>query len=194
MKKRVFRIVILLGVVVSLCRFDCGLVNTARDNPNDSSSGGYLESRMALSLSTGEVINRDDIWSCQYENRCQPALITLVFNITNNGSGPLMLSGTPRVSLAGSSTYTVLLQPSGVIAAGNTTSFEIRFNSDCAHVNRSTLVSIPTNDGTFTFEIEMVHVCVNPGGVGSRPPPCDVPTCDGECVNMVSWGSPCQAL
>ncbi len=174
MKKRVFGIVILFGLVVSLCRFDCGLVNTARDNPNDSSGGGYLDSQMVLSLSTGEGINQDDTWSCQYDNRCQPALITLVFNIHNNGAGPLILNGAPRVSLAGASTFTVLVQPNGIVAAGNTTSFEIRFNSDCAHVNRSVLVS--------------------PGGGGALPPPCGVQTCDGQCVNQVAWFSSCQVL
>lgn len=77
--------------------------------------------------------------------------------ISNSGVGNLALNGAPRVAISGNGAedFTVITNPSGSIAPGQTSSFTIRFNPS-ALGGRNAVVSIFSNDRftpTFTFAI-----------------------------------------
>ncbi|AWA31311.1 hypothetical protein HYN48_15095 [Flavobacterium magnum] len=82
---------------------------------------------------------------------------TRTFTIQNLGTGPLTLSGGPSyVSVTGSGFFTVITQPSGTIAAGGSTTFQIRYTP----TNTGSAVAIVTinnsddDEGVFDFVIE----------------------------------------
>lgn len=86
------------------------------------------------------------------------------FLITNTGSDPLTLTGTPRVSLTGpdASHFTVTIMPSAQINPSNSSQFRVRFNATEAGIFTAT-VSIANNDinkNPYTFDIKAT---VNPG-------------------------------
>lgn len=68
----------------------------------------------------------------------------ITFEIANNGNGDLTLSGTPRVSIAGTDSDQFLLTqpPVGSVAAGQSTTFRVRF--------------LPTSEGLKTATISIV--------------------------------------
>ncbi|MCR9242314.1 MAG: choice-of-anchor D domain-containing protein [Rhodobiaceae bacterium] len=83
---------------------------------------------------------------------------THTFTITNSGTTPLTLSGSPRVSLSGThvSDYTLVSDAASTVAAnGGTTTFSIRFDPS-AEGDRFATVTIANNDGNenpFSFSI-----------------------------------------
>lgn len=82
---------------------------------------------------------------------------TRTFTIQNTGTGPLTLSGGPNYAVAsGSGFFTVLTQPSGTIAAGGSTTFQVRFtptNTGSA-VGIITINNSDDDEGIFDFVIE----------------------------------------
>ena len=85
------------------------------------------------------------------------------FSITNRGTGPLNLTGTPRVALSGvhATDYSVL-QPGTSVAASGSTVFLVAFYPSGTGL-RSALVSIASNDpddNPFTFAIQGTGVLV----------------------------------
>ena len=53
---------------------------------------------------------------------------TKTFTIRNYGGSNLTLTGTPRVTISGSSDFTVTSQPATPVASLGTTTFTIQFN------------------------------------------------------------------
>lgn len=85
------------------------------------------------------------------------AAIVKNYLLTNKGTGPLLLSGSPRAKITGpaASDFTVTLQPPASVAAGGNSGFQIAFNSSVVGVRVAT-VTISSNDsdeGTFTFNV-----------------------------------------
>jgi len=90
--------------------------------------------------------------------------VVRTFTIANTGKQDLTLSGSPLVSVSGSSDFTVTTQPasSTVAALTGTTTFQVTFNPS-TRGTRSATVSIVNNDedeAPFTFAIS---------GVGTSP-------------------------
>lgn len=68
------------------------------------------------------------------------------FTIRNTGTGPLTLTDNPNyVVLTGSPYFTIISQPSGTIAAGGTTTFQVRFTPS-ATGNAVAIISIANDD------------------------------------------------
>jgi trimeric autotransporter adhesin len=85
----------------------------------------------------------------------------IVFTITNTGSGSLYLSGTSAVSITSDPYLTVTAQPAQSIAAGNTTTFTLTYDTTSFGYSldtRSVTVTIMSSDGvasTFTFTLNV---------------------------------------
>ena len=84
---------------------------------------------------------------------------TKTFTIRNYGGSDLILSGTPKVSISGSSDFTVTSQPATPVASLGTTTFTIQFNpvDIIAPTSRTAVVSIANNDSDenpYTFTIQ----------------------------------------
>lgn len=71
--------------------------------------------------------------------------VTKTFSIMNTGNGPLTLNGSPRVTVTGSSDFTVVTQPPVSVPAGGTVTFEVRFDPSGEGTKTATL-SIASND------------------------------------------------
>jgi hypothetical protein len=67
------------------------------------------------------------------------------FTIRNDGANPLNLTGTPRVSIIGSTDFTVTTQPATPINGGSTTTFQVRFAPTSVGAKTAT-ISIANND------------------------------------------------
>ncbi len=83
--------------------------------------------------------------------------VARTFTISNSGTAVLNLTGTPRVSLSGSSAFIVTAQPAAatVAAGGGTLSFQVTYDPAAAGASSAT-VSIASNDADenpFTFSI-----------------------------------------
>lgn len=86
------------------------------------------------------------------------------FTIENKGNEALTLTGTPIVSLSGSSDFTITSQPAATIAAGGTSQFEITFDPSSVGA-KTAVVSIASDDSnadpyTFTIAGEGSATCV----------------------------------
>ncbi|AWI27107.1 choice-of-anchor D domain-containing protein [Flavobacterium pallidum] len=82
---------------------------------------------------------------------------TRTFTIQNVGTGPLTLSGGPNFAVVtGSGFFTVLTQPAGTIAAGSSTTFQVRFTptSTGSAVAIVTINNSDDDEGIFDFVIE----------------------------------------
>ncbi len=73
----------------------------------------------------------------------------LAFRITNSGIGPLALTGSPLVDISGThaADFVLLSQPSGVIPAGGSSDFSVRFAPGSTGLRTATL-TIANNDIT----------------------------------------------
>ncbi len=79
------------------------------------------------------------------------------FVITNNGSGPLTLSGPPYVTITGDvAQFSLTSVPNDVIAASDNTTFQISYSPNAAGVHNATvtIVSDDSNEGTYTYDIQ----------------------------------------
>jgi hypothetical protein len=92
--------------------------------------------------------------------------LTRTFTIQNTGTGSLSLTGVPKVQIAGSSDFTVTLQPVSPVPINNpTTTFQIRFKPTSPGPKNAT-VTIVNNDaseGTYQFAIQGNGVPDNDG-------------------------------
>jgi hypothetical protein len=80
------------------------------------------------------------------------------FTIANDGTGPLHLTATPRVNIAGppEGDFTVETIPPDTIAGGNSATFQLKFSPKVLGL-RSAMVSITNDDsdeGSYTFAIQ----------------------------------------
>ncbi|MGE5397460.1 MAG: choice-of-anchor D domain-containing protein [Chitinophagales bacterium] len=73
--------------------------------------------------------------------------IERTFTIQNTGTGDLTLTGDPKVAISGANAadFMVILEPAAAVAAGETTTFTVRFNPDVIGV-RTAAISIDNND------------------------------------------------
>jgi hypothetical protein len=82
--------------------------------------------------------------------------VTKTFTIQNTATGPLILSGIPKVTITGDAAFTISSQPSsGTIAAGSSLTFQVTFNSAITG-NFLAIVSIANNDtdeSTYDFVV-----------------------------------------
>ena len=72
--------------------------------------------------------------------------VTHTFTITNMGSAALNLTGSPKVTLSGSSDFSVAAQPSSPVAVWGSTTFQIRFTPSGEGLKTAT-VQIANDDG-----------------------------------------------
>jgi|GEM_PF-4011198 len=96
-------------------------------------------------------------------------MLSRTFTIINSGSGALLLSGSPRVQVSGTHAgdFSVITTPPSSVAAGSSTTFEVRFAPSAAGL-RSARISIANNDANenpFDFSIQ---------GTGTLVPEIDV--------------------
>lgn len=83
--------------------------------------------------------------------------ISRVFTIQNTGTGPLLLTGTPIVSISGSTTFTVTSPPPGTtIPAGGSANFTITFTPTTAgtFVALVTIENSDADEGIYDFAIK----------------------------------------
>ncbi len=71
--------------------------------------------------------------------------VSHTFTVENTGTATLNLSGSPKVSLTGSSDFTVTAQPASTVSAGGTTTFTVKFQPSATGVRTAT-VSIANDD------------------------------------------------
>ncbi|MCU0428713.1 MAG: choice-of-anchor D domain-containing protein [Cytophagaceae bacterium] len=92
------------------------------------------------------------------------------FSIQNASSEILLLTGTPRVSVAGSTDFKVSTQASATVAASGSTTFSIQFNPATASVQNAvvTIESNDCNDPVFTFTISGTGVVPTGQEIGIR--------------------------
>ena len=70
-----------------------------------------------------------------------------IFTIENTGDEDLILSGTPLVSVSGSTDFTVTVAPvSPVTSGGGTTTFTVRYTPSAVVTNDTATISITSND------------------------------------------------
>lgn len=82
------------------------------------------------------------------------------FTIQNYGVGNLNLTGTPLVSISGSTDFVVIATPSTPITSLNTTTFQIQFNPSSLGL-KTAIVSIASNDSNenpYTFTIQGIGI------------------------------------
>ncbi len=82
--------------------------------------------------------------------------VTRTFKIKNTGNGPLSITGDPKVSLTGSSNFSVSVQPSATVAANNgETSFSIVFTPSSSGVKNASvsIANDDTNENPYNFNI-----------------------------------------
>jgi len=84
--------------------------------------------------------------------------VNRTYVIKNTGDATLTLSGTPKVSLSGANAadFSVITQPLSPVAAGNNTTFTVRFDPSATGVRKAT-ISIANNDSDenpYTFAIQ----------------------------------------
>jgi Tol biopolymer transport system component len=84
--------------------------------------------------------------------------ITRTFTIENKGTANLLLNGNPIVQITGTgaSDFSVTLLPSSTISAGESTTFQIKFDPSASGARTAT-VAIPNNDSDenpYTFTIQ----------------------------------------
>lgn len=105
-----------------------------------------------------------------------------IFTIVNTGKSTLNLSGSPRVELSGANAgdFTVSQQPSSLIEAGTSTSFEVSFDPSTDGIRDAT-ISIANNDADenpYNFAIRGVASAENWSGLGAGA--------DGQVLAMVA--------
>ena len=88
----------------------------------------------------------------------QGAAIVRTFTIANDGTGTLTLTGTPRVQLSGPAAgdFTIEVSPAASIAAGSSTSFQVKFTAQAVGPRPAT-ITIPNDDAdeaTYTFAVQ----------------------------------------
>jgi gliding motility-associated-like protein len=81
------------------------------------------------------------------------------FTIENQGTNPLLLTGTPIVSISGSTAFSVQTQPaSNTVAASGSQTFAVRFNPACTQTGLQTAVVSIANDDSdenpYTFTVQ----------------------------------------
>jgi hypothetical protein len=74
-----------------------------------------------------------------------PGNVTRTFTIVNQGTGPLLLTGSPLVLVTGSPDFTLLTAPASTIAPGASTTFQIRYQPTTTGTAIA-LVTIYNND------------------------------------------------
>lgn len=82
--------------------------------------------------------------------------ISHTFTVYNNGTADLSLTGTPKVTLSGPGGFSVTVPPTSPVAAGNTSTFSVRFNPVAAGI-QTTTVSLLSNDldeSPYTFDMQ----------------------------------------
>jgi hypothetical protein len=81
--------------------------------------------------------------------------LDLAFDILNNGTGDLTLSGSPKVAVSGSSDFSVTTQPAISVSAGGGTTFTVRFApaSTGAKSASLTILNNDADEGTYIINL-----------------------------------------
>ncbi len=110
-----------------------------------------------------------------FQNVLISTYIEKTFTISNIGTSTLNLSGSPIVSISGSSFFTVVVQPSSstIASGGSNLTFTVRFNPTALGTVQA-IISIANNDSNenpFNFTIQgtgsSASAFIGPGGVNS---------------------------
>ncbi|MBN1700137.1 MAG: DUF1573 domain-containing protein [Spirochaetales bacterium] len=86
----------------------------------------------------------------------------VTFTIENSGDDVLHLTGTPTVSINGSSVYSIQQWPLDAIDPGTTSDFILRFQNDYSSAQRNADIIIASNDPDtelYTFHVTGYAVC-----------------------------------
>ncbi|MFT5824514.1 MAG: hypothetical protein ACI8ZM_005782 [Crocinitomix sp.] len=105
------------------------------------------------------------------------ASATNTFTIQNEGASDLTLSGGPNfVTISGDPGFTILSQPSSPIAAGGSSTFQVRFTANCGDaISQNATVSVSSDDtdeSPYTFTVDADITGVDTDSDGSFDP-CD---------------------
>jgi predicted transcriptional regulator len=140
--------------------------NDSDENPFDFKVSGTGTARPVMAVQGNSVLIADDSDSPSEGNGthwgdCSVGQsITKNFVIENKGSAKLNLSGTPIVSISGSSSFAVSEQPlAAVVEVGGEVSFSVRYTPDCTTGVQNATVSIANDDvSIYNFQIGGVSI------------------------------------
>lgn len=95
------------------------------------------------------------------------------FTIQNTGTGPLTLSGTPKVAVSGANAgdFTVIAQPTSPVAASTgTTTFDVTFDPSASGLRTATLTiaNDDSNENPYNFDIQGTGIAVTTYTVNSN--------------------------
>lgn len=95
-----------------------------------------------------------------FGNITVPSTLTRTFTIFNTGTGPLNLTGTPRVTVTAGTGFVVITAPAATVAAGGSTTFQITFTAATVGNNIAvvTIENSDSDEGIFDFVIEATAV------------------------------------
>ena len=82
--------------------------------------------------------------------------VTRTFTVKNTGTGTLSLTGYPRVSISGSSNFTVTQQPSSSISSNGSSTFKVKFDPSSSGTKTATIsiVNNDSNENPYNFAIK----------------------------------------
>ncbi|MFA8433533.1 MAG: choice-of-anchor D domain-containing protein [Marinifilaceae bacterium] len=140
--------------------------NDSDENPFDFQVSGTGTARPVMAVQGNSVLIADDSESpsegngTHWGNCSVGQVITKNFVIENKGSAKLNLSGTPIVSISGSSRFAVSEQPqAAVVEVGGKVNFSVRYTSDCTTGVHNATVSIANDDvSIYNFKVEGVSI------------------------------------
>lgn len=116
--------------------------------------------------------------------------VTRTFTIANRGQAAMQLTGSPRVRFSGegSSYFTLLSLPASLLAPGESTSFQVRFDPVDTLVKTSTIIidSDDPNDAEFSFLIRAQGQNAPDVGILGAP---GLPIADGDNTPTTSDGT-----
>lgn len=142
-------------MIIALCRFQCGLVDMERDNPNDPKGGSFESSDINVKQAGAGI---PDGGSFIFGSVLINTQKELEFVIENLGSGGLLLTGNPRVEITGThaSSFQVTIDPASSVNGGGFTTFKINFLGSATACTRTAMVTIESDDpdeSSYTFSI-----------------------------------------
>jgi hypothetical protein len=131
--------------------------NDSNENPYNFTIQGNTTSinmnvkAAALLIADGDTTPSSTDWT-DFGTTNVSSAITRTYTIENTGTTNLLLSGTPKVALTGSTDFSVTTQPASPVGASSTTTFVVTFN--------------PTSTGTKNASISIAN---NDAGAGKNP-------------------------
>ncbi len=140
---------IIFLITAALLFQGCGNSTLTKSAADTSSTPGTSE---GINIYNGSIPIPSDTGSFTFPATKKRYTITESFIIENTGSSNVTLSGSPMVTIAGATDFTVTSFPSLNISPGSRTSFSIKYSpTDISTTTAS--ISIDSNLGAYAFDI-----------------------------------------